>query len=74
MSLTIGTIITAVILAIVGLLSILASIANWDWFFNSSSTRLYTNRLSRRVSRIIYSVLGILILFMATYLIVNLKE
>ena len=46
----------------------------WDWFFNSSSTRLYTNRLSRRVSRIIYSVLGILILFMATYLIVNLKE
>lgn len=73
MTLTTGAIITAIILAIVGLLSITASIANWDWFFNSANARIYTSRMSRRAARIAYFILGILIIFMATYLIANLK-
>jgi hypothetical protein len=74
MTLTIGAIITAAIFAIVGLLSVVAAIANWDWFFNSLNAQLYTGRMSRRAARIIYFILGVLILIMAIYLFFTLKQ
>lgn len=47
-----------------GMLAILASVLNWNWFFNSSNARLITGRFSRRTARIFYFVIGGLILYM----------
>ena len=73
MSLTIATLIIVTIFAIVGLFSIVATIANWNWFFNSSNARMLTGRMSRKAARFFYFIIGIAIIFMAIYLVINLK-
>ncbi len=60
-----GVILLSVIFVFAGLLSVTASLCNWDWFFNSRNSRMLTGQFSRKISRIIYLVLGVFILVMA---------
>ncbi|MBO1735993.1 MAG: hypothetical protein DBY16_10830 [Coprobacter sp.] len=46
-------------------MAIAASIANWDWFFNSKNCRMLTGTLKRNASRLLYGLLGILTWTMA---------
>ncbi|MCU6768339.1 MAG: immunity 17 family protein [Barnesiella sp.] len=48
-----------------GGMAIAASIANWDWFFNSKNCRMLTGTLKRNASRLLYGLLGILTWTMA---------
>lgn len=57
-----------------GLLAILASAFNWDWFFKSNNARLLVGRLSRRGARIVYFIIGCLILAMVVAIHHRLSE
>ena len=53
-----------VVFSISGLLAVLASLLNWNWFFNTRGARMLVGRYSRRAARIVYCVVGVLILAM----------
>ena len=55
------------IFAIVGLLAILASLFNWDWFFNSQNTQFIVKNVGRKQARLFYALLGILMIATAIY-------
>ncbi|MEG2820879.1 MAG: immunity 17 family protein [Muribaculaceae bacterium] len=61
-----GTIIISIIFCFAGFLSLLVAVCNWDWFFKSQNAMMLTGRFKRRTARIVYFVLGCLILIMAT--------
>ena len=63
-----GTVAVCGVFVIAGLVSACAAVCNWDWFFKSSNARMLTGRFSRRTGRILYFVLGCLILLMAVVL------
>lgn len=55
------------IFAIVGLLAILASIFNWDWFFQSQNTQFIVKNVGRKQARLFYALLGALMIATAIY-------
>lgn len=46
-----------------GIFSILASVKNWDWFFNNHKARPFVRIFGRTGARIFYGLLGIFIIF-----------
>lgn len=52
------------VFAVTGLLSVLSAVFNWEWFFQTSNARMLTGKMPRRYARIIYFVIGCLILLM----------
>ena len=55
------------IFVVVGLLAILASLFNWDWFFNSQNTQFIVKNVGRKQARLFYALLGILMIATAIY-------
>lgn len=45
-----------------GLFTLIAAIANWEWFFNNWRARVVTNMLGREGARMLYAVLGVAML------------
>lgn len=45
-----------------GLFTLIAAIANWDWFFNNWRARVVTDMLGREGARMLYAVLGVALL------------
>ena len=62
------------IFAIVGLLAILASLFNWDWFFQSQNTQFIVKNVGRKQARLFYAVLGILMIATATYFFLEVQK
>lgn len=61
-----GTNLTIVIaFVLLGCLSLLAAIANWDWYFKSPNVAIFLKWFGRGGARIFYAILGLLILVMA---------
>ena len=55
------------IFVMVGLLAILASLFNWDWFFQSQNTQAIVRNVGRQRARLFYALLGILMIATAIY-------
>lgn len=55
------------IFVVVGLLAILASLFNWDWFFRSQNTRFIVQNVGRKQARLFYALLGVLMIATAVY-------
>lgn len=55
------------IFVIVGLLAILASLFNWDWFFRSQNTQFIVQNVGRKQARLFYALLGVLMIATAVY-------
>ena len=51
----------------VGLFAILASIFNWDWFFQSQNTQFIVHNVGRKQARMFYALLGLLMIATAVY-------
>lgn len=66
----VATIFICIMFFAAGMLSLLAAIFNWDWFFNSSNAKLLTGTFNRVVARIIYAIIGCAVLGM-DYVIVQ---
>jgi hypothetical protein len=48
-----------------GLFSIVASILNWDWFFNNRRARIFLKMFGRTGARVFYIILGLFLFFVA---------
>ena len=54
--------VAGVLLILAGLFTMAGSMLNWNWFFNSSRARLIVAIFGRQGARIVYGILGILII------------
>lgn len=55
------------IFVMVGLLAILASLFNWDWFFRSQNSQFIVQNVGRKRARLFYALLGLLMIATAVY-------
>lgn len=62
------------IFAVVGLLAILASAFNWDWFFKSPNTRYIVSNVGRKRARLFYALLGLLMIATAIYFFMEVQK
>ena len=62
------------IFVIVGLLAILASLFNWDWFFKSQNTRYIVSNVGRKRARLFYALLGLLMIATAIYFFMEVQK
>ena len=59
------------IFVVVGLLAILASLFNWDWFFLSQNTQFIVQNVGRKRARLFYALLGLLMIATAIYFFIK---
>lgn len=62
------------IFVVVGLLSILASIFDWDWFFHSQNTQFIVHNVGRKKARMFYALLGLLMIATAVYFFLEVQK
>ena len=62
------------IFALIGLLAVLASIFNWDWFFQSQNSQFIVKNVGRKQARLFYALLGILMIATAIYFFLEVQK
>ena len=62
------------IFVLVGLIATLASLFNWDWFFQSQNTQFIVKNVGRKQARIFYALLGTLMIATAIYFFLEVQE
>ncbi|MBQ8239916.1 MAG: immunity 17 family protein [Bacteroides sp.] len=62
------------IFVVVGLLAILASLFNWDWFFQSQNSQFIVHNVGRKRARLFYALLGLLMIATAVYFFLEVQE
>ena len=55
------------IFMLVGLIALLASLFNWDWFFTADNASFLVNRLGRNGARWAYGAIGAVFIAAAVY-------
>ena len=55
------------IFAFAGIVSLLASLFNWDWFFTARNAQFVVRNVGRRQARWFYGVLGVILIGMAAF-------
>lgn len=55
------------IFAVTGVLSLLAALCNWDWFFTARNAQFVVQNVGRRQARLFYGVLGLILLATACF-------
>ena len=53
--------------ALAGTISLLASLLNWGWFFTARNAQAVVRRIGRTRARIVYGILGLLLIGMAFF-------
>lgn len=51
-----------VLFSVSGVLSLLAALLNWDWFFKSKNAKMFIHKMSRRNARLFYGLFGIILI------------
>ena len=57
------------IFATAGLIALLASILNWNWFFTAQNAQLIVRNVGRGRARLFYGLLGVIMIGMACLLL-----
>ena len=57
------------IFALTGLVSLLAALLDWDWFFTARNTQFIVQNVGRRQARLFYGVLGVLLIATAVFFV-----
>ena len=60
--------ILAILIFAAGLFSILASLKNWNFFFESARAYLFVKLFGRQGARVFYVLLGLLLIFLSYYI------
>lgn len=50
-----------------GIVSVLAALLNWNWFFNARNSQLIVRNVGRNRARLFYGVLGFILMSMAVF-------
>ena len=53
--------------ALAGNVSILASVLNWDWFFNTQNVQFIVKNVGRKRARLFYGILGLILVATAIF-------
>ena len=62
------------IFVVVGLLAILASLFNWDWFFKAQNMQAIVRNVGRNRARLFYAFLGLLMIGTAVYFYMEIQK
>jgi uncharacterized membrane protein YwzB len=62
------------IFALIGILAVLASIFNWDWFFQSQNSQFIVKNVGRKQARLFYALLGILMIATAIFFFLEVQK
>lgn len=52
---------------VAGLVSLLASVFNWNWFFTAQNAQLIVRNVGRPRARLFYGILGLVMISMAVF-------
>lgn len=61
------------IFVLVGLLSVLAALFNWNWFFTAHNAQFIVSNVGRQRARLFYAVLGLLMIATGIYFFLNVQ-
>lgn len=50
-----------------GIISLLAAILNWKWFFDAQNAQFIVRNVGRKRARLFYGILGIILIVMAVF-------
>ena len=53
--------------ALAGIVSILAAVLNWDWFFNTHNVQFIVKNVGRKRARLFYGILGLILVATAIF-------
>ena len=59
--------------ALAGILSLLAAVLNWGWFFTAHNAQAVVRPIGRSRARLVYGALGLLLIGMAIYFFRSLR-
>ena len=62
------------IFALAGIVSLLASLLIWDWFFTTLNAQTFVRNVGRNRARLFYGILGIIIIGMAIFFFVETRK
>ena len=57
--------------AVTGIIALLASLLDWDWFFKAQNTQFIVRNVGRPWARLFYGILGLALMGMAIYFYVE---
>ncbi|MDR0657886.1 MAG: immunity 17 family protein [Mediterranea sp.] len=57
--------------AVTGIIALLASLLDWDWFFKAQNTQFIMRNVGRSWARLFYGILGLALMGMAIYFYVE---
>ena len=53
--------------ALAGIVSLLAAVLNWDWFFNTQNVQFIVKNVGRKRARLFYGILGLILVATAIF-------
>lgn len=56
-----------ILFALAGIISLLAAIFNWNWFFTAQNAQMIVRNVGRLKARLFYGVLGIILIGAAIF-------
>lgn len=59
---------------IIGFISLIASILNWDWFFNAHNLQLIVNNVGRKKARLFYAIIGIMMIATGIFFFLSVQQ
>ena len=62
------------IFALAGIVSLLASLLSWAWFFTTRNAQPIVRNVGRNRARLFYGILGIIIIGMAVFFFVETRK
>ena len=62
------------IFALAGIVSLLASLLNWNWFFTARNTQFIVANAGRKRARLFYAALGLLMIATGVYFFCQLTQ
>lgn len=59
------------IFAVAGIISLLAALLDWNWFFTAHNTQFIVRNVGRRQARLFYGMLGLILIATAVFFVLN---
>ncbi len=59
------------IFVVAGIISLLAAILDWEWFFTARNTQFVVQNVGRQRARLFYGVLGVILISMSIFFFLN---
>ena len=62
------------VFVLVGILSLMASVFNWEWLFTAQNSQFIVRALGRNKSRVFYAMLGLSMIAAGIYFLLSVRE